>query len=62
MREDKSYYNGTLKDSSYKFDKMNKDHLCNQCASKAFGDFERINFLKYGIGIKCSPLINIALY
>lgn len=64
MSEDGSYYAGELEDFSYNFglDKNNGDPLHKQCAAKAFGDLEGASFLrKQNHGIKCSPLLLIAL-
>jgi hypothetical protein len=64
MSEDGSYYAGELEDFSYKFglDKSNGDPIHKQCAAKTFGDLKGASFLcEQDCGIKCSPLLLIAL-
>lgn len=63
MSEDGSYYSGIFEDFSYEFghDQNDGDPIHKQCAAIAFGDLEGMGFLKQKHGIKCSPLLLIAL-
>ena len=65
LRDDESYYFGTLKDFAYPFLKIHEDSdlaIDKQCATRLFGHLKGAEFLSgKEYGLKCSPLLAISL-
>lgn len=63
IRDDGSYYFGTLKDFAYPFVKNHGgEAMDKQCATKIFGHLKGAEFLSAKeYGLKCSPLLAISL-